>query len=118
MKALSVNNIYYDFDRSNIREDAALELDRVAALMLEHSTLKLAFWSHTDSRGSNSYNEKLSQRRAQSVIDYLVAKGVDKNRLIGDYKGETQLANQCFDDISCSEDAHQLNRRTEFRFTI
>ena len=118
VEALSVNNIYYDFDKSNIREDAALELDRVAELMLTHKDLKLSFWSHTDSRGSQSYNQKLSQRRAQAVVDYLVAQGIDENRLIGDSRGETELANQCFDDISCSEDAHQLNRRTEFRFSV
>ncbi len=71
--------------------------------------------SHTDSRGSDSYNEKLSQERAQSVVDYLIEKGVATERLVAKGYGETKITNKCINGVECTEEEHQKNRRTTFR---
>ena len=109
-----LENIYYDFDKSNIREDAALELDKLVALLKEYPTISIELSSHTDSRGSDSYNMSLSQRRAESAVAYLVEKGIAADRLEARGYGETRLVNNCSNGVSCSVEAHQLNRRTEF----
>ncbi|TCS84331.1 WD40 repeat protein [Anseongella ginsenosidimutans] len=109
-----LENIYYDFDKSNIREDAALELDKLVALLKEYPTISIELSSHTDSRGSDSYNMALSQRRAESAVAYLVEKGIAAERLEARGYGETRLVNKCSNGVACSVEAHQLNRRTEF----
>ena len=113
-EVFNVNNIYYDFDKSNIREDAARELDKLVVILQSNQNIKVVMFSHTDSRGTNSYNDVLSRKRGTSAIDYLVEQGISKDRLSAEGKGERQLVNSCGDKINCSEDAHQLNRRTEF----
>ncbi len=108
-----IENIYFDFDKSNIRPDAAKELDKLIKLMKEeYPELVIEIGSHTDRRGSNAYNEKLAERRARSTYDYLVANGIAPER-IATYKGygETQPAIPC---DRCSEKDHQLNRRSMF----
>ncbi|MFI5137058.1 MAG: OmpA family protein [Sphingobacteriales bacterium] len=107
--------IYYDLDKSNIRPDAALELDKLAALLKQYPALKIELSSHTDSRASGRYNMALSQRRAASVVAYLGKKGISADRLVAKYYGETHLVNGCADNVKCTEEEHQLNRRTEFR---
>ena len=77
--------------------------------------IRIELNSHTDARGSASANQDLSQRRAQSVVDYLVSKGISKNRLVANGFGETKLKNGCADGSECTEDQHAQNRRTEFR---
>ncbi|MGI9542870.1 MAG: OmpA family protein, partial [Cyclobacteriaceae bacterium] len=114
-EAITINNIYYDFDKSTIRKDAAVELDKLVDLLSQHKELKLAMGSHTDVRGSSSYNEALSKRRAQAAVDYLLAKGISADRLSTDSYGESMPVNGCNDGKSCNESQHQLNRRTEFR---
>ncbi|MEL6845881.1 MAG: OmpA family protein, partial [Bacteroidota bacterium] len=89
--------------------------DKLYQFLMEHPDSRIELSSHTDSRGSASSNLNLSKRRAQSVVNYLVGKGIDKNRLIAVGKGETELLNRCADGISCSESEHQANRRTTFR---
>jgi outer membrane protein OmpA-like peptidoglycan-associated protein len=113
----NVNNIYYDFDKSTIREDAAAELDKLLAIMLNNKHIKVSMFSHTDSRGSNSYNDKLSEKRGISAVNYLVERGISIDRFTTQAKGESQLVNSCGDQMTCDEDAHQLNRRTEFILT-
>lgn len=113
-KTFVLENIYYDFDKSNIREDAALELDKLVALLKEYPTISIELSSHTDSRGSDSYNMALSQRRAESAVNYLVEKGIARQRLQARGYGETRLVNNCSNGVACSAHAHQLNRRTEF----
>ncbi len=108
-----LENIHYDFDKHNIRPDAALILDRLVATMRDNPTLKIELSSHTDSRGSDSYNDKLSQRRAQSAVDYLVTRGIARERLVAKGYGETRLLNRCSNGIPCSRAEHQANRRTE-----
>ena len=108
-----LENIYYDFDKHDIRPDAAIVLDKLVATMLENPTLRIELSSHTDSRGSDSYNEKLSQRRASSAVEYIVSKGVDRDRLVAKGYGESRLVNNCVNGVNCSDEEHQANRRTE-----
>ncbi len=106
--------IYYDFDKSVIRKDAAVELEKIVAVLKEHPTINIRLNAHTDSRGRASYNLKLSEKRAQSAIDYLVQRGIDKARLIGKGYGETELLIDCGYPEKCTKEEYQLNRRTEF----
>ncbi len=108
-------HIYYDFDQSYIRDDATGELNKLLGLMNENSNLVVEIGSHTDSRGSNKYNDRLSQRRAESVVRWLKEQGIPANRLTAQGYGETMNVNNCVNNVPCSEQEHQLNRRTEFR---
>lgn len=113
-KLLNLNPIYFDFDRSFIREDAELELQKVLSVLEDNPSMVIDIRSHTDSRGTTAYNEKLSDRRATSTRNYLIAKGIDTARLTSKGYGESQLVNNCGDDSKCSEQQHQANRRSEF----
>lgn len=113
-KALSLRHIYFDLDKSNIRKDAKVELEKIVEVLTQNPTIKIEIGSHTDSRQSKAYNQALSQRRAKSTLDYLVQRGINKNRLTAKGYGETQLVNNCADGVSCSEAEHQLNRRSTF----
>jgi len=114
-KTLELNPIYFDFDKSNIRPDAAYELEKVIAVMKQYPALKIDVRSHTDSRAPDDYNISLSQRRNVSTIAYIVNQGgINRSRLTGRGYGETQLVNNCSNGVSCSEEDHQLNRRSEF----
>src|SRR5690606_17895717 len=88
---LNLQPIYFDFDKSNIRPDAEIELAKILPAMREYPELIIHIESHADSRGNDSYNESLSERRAQSTFKWLVGKGIDKNRLTAKGYGETQL---------------------------
>lgn len=107
--------IYFDLDKSFIRPDAAIELDKVVALMNKYPEMVIRLESHTDSRANDDYNMALSNRRAKSTYDYIISKGIDPLR-IPKYEGfgETQLVNKCSNDVKCSKEEHQMNRRTEF----
>lgn len=111
---LSLQPIYFDFDRYNIRPDAEIELAKILAAMREYPQLVIHIESHTDSRGSHAYNELLSERRAQSTLEWLVSKGISRDRLSAKGYGESRLINECKDGAQCSEEAHQLNRRSMF----
>lgn len=113
VKVIEVKNIYYDFDKFNIRPDAARELDKLIALMNEYPSLKVELSSHTDTRADNLYNIRLAQRRSRSAYNYLVMRGIDPARLIVNSFGENKLVVDCPDYSDCSEEEHQLNRRTE-----
>jgi outer membrane protein OmpA-like peptidoglycan-associated protein len=113
-KALSLRHIYFDLDKSNIRKDARVELEKIVEVMNQFPSIRIEIGSHTDSRQTKSYNQALSQRRAKSTLDYLVQRGINKNRLTAKGYGETQLINQCADGVKCSEAEHQLNRRSTF----
>ncbi|WP_244525854.1 OmpA family protein [Sphingobacterium wenxiniae] len=108
-----LENIYYDFDKHNIRKDASEVLDQLVRTMRDNPTLKIELSSHTDSRGTHRYNEGLSQRRAQSAVDYLVSRGISRDRLVAKGYGETRLVNRCKDGVPCTIEEHQANRRTE-----
>lgn len=111
---LELNPIYFDFDRFNIRPDAALELEKVISVMNQYPNMVIDARSHTDSRGIDSYNISLSDKRAKSTVAYIIGQGIDSSRISGAGYGETQLVNDCGNDSKCSEEAHQLNRRSEF----
>ncbi|RBQ01844.1 OmpA family protein [Pedobacter miscanthi] len=114
-KAIKIENIYYDFDKWNIRADAAVELDKLVKIMKDNPTIWIELGSHTDSRGKDSYNLNLSQKRAESAVQYIISRGIDKNRITAKGYGETQLLNKCANGVNCTEEEHQLNRRTEFK---
>lgn len=116
-KCFGIKMIYFDLDKSNIREEAALDLEKILDVLNENPKMKLDIRSHTDSRASHQYNEALSDRRAKSTIEWLIKNGVNKNRLTGRGYGETQLVNQCSDGVKCTEEQHQANRRSEFIIT-
>lgn len=113
-KVLNIPMIYFDFDKSNIRQDAKVELEKVLAALNQYPQLKLEIRAHTDSRGNDAYNQKLSQRRATSTLKYLVDNGVDESRLSAIGMGETNPVNGCTNGVKCSADEHQKNRRSEF----
>lgn len=108
-------HIYYDFDQSYIRDDAKPELEQLYTTMTMNPEIIIELGSHTDARGSKSYNKRLSQRRAEAVVKWLVSKGIARDRMVPVGYGETMTVNGCKDFIPCSERDHQLNRRTEFR---
>ncbi len=117
-KVLHLNPIYFDLDKSNIRPDAAIELDKIVVIMNENPEIKIELGSHTDCRASYSYNMRLSDRRAKSSAEYIRARITNPSRIYGKGYGESKLVNDCGcegDVVSdCSEEEHQLNRRTEF----
>jgi len=113
-KTLGIPIIYFDLDKSFIRKDAAFELAKVLAVMQEYPNLKIEVRSHTDSRNSAKYNEKLSDSRAKATVAWLVENGISSDRLIGKGYGESQLVNHCSDGVKCTEEEHQANRRSEF----
>lgn len=112
---IEIENIYYDYNKADIRPDAAVELDKVVEIMNQNPGMKIEIRSHTDSRGKDAYNLKLSDNRAKSAVAYIISKGIDASRLVGKGYGETQLLNQCKNDVECEEKEHEVNRRTEIK---
>lgn len=112
-----IKMIYFDLDKSNIRTEAALDLEKILVVLNENPTMKLDIRSHTDSRATHQYNAALSDRRAKSTIKWLIKNGISPNRLTGKGYGETQLVNKCSDGVNCTEEEHQANRRSEFIIT-
>ncbi|RUA19636.1 MAG: flagellar motor protein MotB [Flavobacteriia bacterium] len=113
-KLLQLSTIYFDLNKYNIRPDAELEIQKVIVAMEKYPSLKIKVNSHTDSRGNDAYNLWLSQRRAESTVNYMISKGISPDRLQGEGFGETRLVNECFNGVPCSNEQHQLNRRSEF----
>lgn len=111
---IKINPIYFDLDKSYIRPDAAIELEKVIRIMNKYPTMVVQGTSHTDSRGSDNYNASLSRRRAKSTVDYIKSKGVDPSRISSMGYGETRLVNHCTNGVKCGKGEHQMNRRTEF----
>lgn len=116
-KTFGIKIIYFDLDKSDIRPDAAIDLAKIVDVMKEYPNIKVDVRSHTDSRQTHKYNEKLSDRRAKSTIAWMIQDGIAKERVSGKGYGETQLVNKCADGVECSEDEHQKNRRSEFIIT-
>ncbi len=110
-----LDNIYYDLDKADIREDAKPTLDKLAESLRDNPEIQLELGSHTDARGSTRYNQNLSQERAESVVNYLVSKKISLRRLIAKGYGEAELVNDCYDGVDCTEEQHQENRRTTFK---
>ncbi len=110
-KSIVLENIYYDLDRANIRDDAALELNKLVRILIDNPKISIELSSHTDDRATVEYNLDLSQRRAESAVNYIISKGISKNRLIAKGYGESELIIK----NATSEEEHQINRRTEFK---
>lgn len=108
-----LENILYDYNKWNIRPDAALELDKLVETLRENPTVSIELSSHTDCRGKDSYNLGLSQKRAKSAVDYIISKGIEKTRVVSKGYGESKPVESCICE-KCSEEQHQRNRRTEF----
>ena len=113
-KLLQLSTIYFDFGKYDIRRDAEIEIQKVIAAMEKYPSLKIKANSHTDSRGPDSFNLWLSQKRAESTVNYMISQGISSERLEGEGYGETRLVNECDDGVKCSGEKHQLNRRSEF----
>lgn len=113
-KVFKIENIYFDFDKSNIRYDASVQLAKILEVMKEYPNMKIDVRSHTDSRGSDSYNLALSDRRAKSTVKWIIDNGIDASRITGKGYGETQLTNHCSNGVKCTPEEHQANRRSEF----
>lgn len=111
----TLDNIYYDLDKFFIRPEAARELDKVVALMKKYPGMQIELRSFTDSRASDTYNLRLSERRARAAFDYLIRKGIAPSRLEARGYGESELVNDCSNGANCDEAEHRLNRRTEFK---
>jgi outer membrane protein OmpA-like peptidoglycan-associated protein len=114
---VQIEPIYFDFDKSNIRPDAAKTLDELVVILKKYPKINIESGSHTDSRGSDTYNVSLSERRAKSTKEYLINKGISAKRLSHNGYGEKELTNSCSNGVKCSEKEHQLNRRSTFRIT-
>jgi len=107
-----LNPIFFDLDKSNIKPQAAFELDKLVAIMLKYPNMVIKVESHTDNRGNDDYNLGLSERRAQSTVQYVISKGVDAARISGEGKGETAPKFDC--GGNCTKEQHDKNRRSEF----
>ena len=114
--AEALQPIYYDFDKAVITSEAAAKMDRIAEVMIDNPELVIEAASYTDARGTDAYNQRLSERRAKAAVEYLISKGIDATRIKSRGFGEEKMTNQCVNGVNCTEHAHQLNRRTEFNF--
>ena len=110
-KKIILHNIYYDFDKWNILPESAIELDQLVLLLKENPEMKVELSAHTDSRGTEKYNLKLSQLRAKAAIEFVISKGIDSKRITGVGYGKSQLINKC--NENCTPTQHRENRRTE-----
>ncbi|MDH7447834.1 OmpA family protein [Aquimarina sp. 2201CG14-23] len=116
-KLLNLKPIYFASSKALILGKTAAELDKIATYMKEYPTLKIEIGSHTDSKGSDAYNLKLSSKRATATANYIISKGIDPDRVKSRGYGETLLQNKCSNGVRCSKEQHQQNRRSEFIVT-
>jgi outer membrane protein OmpA-like peptidoglycan-associated protein len=116
-KIFQLNNVYYNYNDASLRPDARLDLDPLVALLKAYPEVEIELSSHTDARGKSDYNQSLSQRRAESAVKYLTDRGIAAKRIKAVGYGETQPRNQCRDGVTCTEEQHKINRRTEVKVT-
>jgi outer membrane protein OmpA-like peptidoglycan-associated protein len=111
-REVTLPNVFFEFDKSAIRPEAAFELDKIAETLKKYTDIAIKIESYTDRRGPDSYNKTLSEARAQSTLEYLVSKGVDESRLTAEGLGESNPVNDCAN--GCTEAQHEENRRSKF----
>lgn len=116
-KVFKIGIVYFDLDKWDIRPDAAFDLAKIVEVLKEYHRMRIEVRSHTDSRETHSYNERLSDRRAKSTVAWMVGEGIEADRLTGKGYGETRPINKCIDNVECTEEEHQENRRSEFIIT-
>ncbi len=109
-----MKNIYYDFDKWDILPASETELDKLVKVLKDNPSWKVELGSHTDSRGTDAYNDGLSQKRSDSAVRYIVSKGINQTRIIAKGYGESQLINNCSDGVDCTEEQHRMNRNVIF----
>jgi peptidoglycan-associated lipoprotein len=114
---IELENIFYDFDDDKILQEAEGDLTVILELMNQYPDMEIELSSHTDSQGRTGYNQKLSQRRAESARTWLTERGIGEGRITAVGYGESQIRNQCVNGVRCSEEEHRYNRRTEFKIT-
>jgi len=115
-RTYEIEDIYYDFDKWVIRPDAAIELDKLKTILKDNQQIIVELGSHTDARGNDDYNLRLSKKRAEAAVEYLaVTEGIEKDRLQAKGYGEEILKNRCTNGVNCTEREHQRNRRTELK---
>ena len=107
-----LNSVYFEFDKSNITAQGASELNKLVSVMEEYSTMVIFVKSHTDSKGAVAYNTKLSEQRAQATVQYLMSKGISKERISGKGFGSSEPKINCL--ANCTEEENAQNRRSEF----
>lgn len=112
---VELDEIYFDFDKSDIREDAAVTLNVLVDLMKKYQSMEVEVSAHTDARGPDQYNLDLSKRRAASTLEYLVSQGIERNRLKSIGYGEMQPLNECIKEGICADEEYDVNRRCEFK---
>lgn len=112
---IRLNSIYYDFDKADILPDAEKDLQFLVNLMNQYPDMKIELSSHTDAQGRDDYNERLSQRRADSAKTWMVAKGIVADRIVAVGSGEKFILNRCKNGVECPDEEHRFNRRTEFK---
>jgi outer membrane protein OmpA-like peptidoglycan-associated protein len=110
-----LENIFYDFDKWNILPESEIELNKLIKILNDNPSWKVELSSHTDARGSDAYNMRLSQKRSDSAVGYIIKNGISKNRIIAKGYGESKLVNHCKNGVNCSDEVHRQNRRTEFK---
>ena len=111
---IKINPIFFDFNKWNIREDAAIELNNIVDIMKKYPKMSIEVGAHTDCRGPNEYNLNLSHKRANSVREYLVSQGISNENVKSVGYGESQPLNQCVKEGICDDDEYDINRRCEF----
>ncbi|MBK6389814.1 MAG: DUF1573 domain-containing protein [Saprospiraceae bacterium] len=112
---IRLNKIYYDYDDAAILKDAEEDLGALLELLKEYPTMVIELSSHTDARGNDEYNKRLSQRRANSAKNWITSRGIDPSRIKAIGFGESKILNRCKNGVNCTDDEHRFNRRTEFR---
>ncbi|MEZ4911210.1 MAG: OmpA family protein [Saprospiraceae bacterium] len=110
-----LENIYYDYDKYDLLPSSTEELEKLTKMLIVNSKIKAEIASHTDARGDDAYNLRLSKQRSQSVVEYLIDNGIDAGRLIAKGYGETKILNHCKNGVNCSDEEHRMNRRTELK---
>jgi outer membrane protein OmpA-like peptidoglycan-associated protein len=111
---INLDQVLYDYNKWDLRSESIIELDKLVKYM-KSNDLKVELSSHTDSRGEDVYNEWLSQQRSNSCVNYIISKGISSTRIIAKGYGEYRLKNKCENNVECTEEEHQQNRRTELR---
>ena len=114
-RPFELNNIYYGYGDAELSDNTKEELEPLISLMVQTQEMEIEVAAHTDSRGKAPFNLNLSQLRADNIKSYLVEKGIEPDRIRSIGFGETRLKNKCADNVECSEEEHQINRRTEIR---
>ena len=112
---IKIDNIYFDYNKATITKESFPVLKVIAEYLKKNANIKVELSAHTDSRGSSSYNLSLSDKRAKSVVKHLIKSGISKTRLVGKGYGEQKIVNKCKNNVKCTEEEHQENRRVEMK---